>query len=78
MFGHDRVAIGTCPRYSIYTINCPFITLKSTRYAKIMTDAKKYGLFDNIRFPQVRLHCKYQKKNSYTSECPEITGENLL
>ena len=26
------------------------MTFKSTKYAKIMTDAKKYGLYDNIWF----------------------------
>ena len=31
------------------------MTFKFTRYAKIMTDDKKYGLFDNISFPQLRL-----------------------
>ena len=39
-----------------------FMTFKSTKYAKIMTDAKKHGLFDNIRFLQLRFHCKYYKK----------------
>ena len=40
------------------------MTFKSTKYAKIMIDAKKYGLSDNIRFPQVRFHWRYYKKNS--------------
>ena len=52
---------------------------KSNKYAKIMTDAKKYGLFDNIRFPHLRFHCKYyKKKGAYESECPEIIGKNLF
>ena len=56
------------------------MNFKSTQYAKIMTDAKKYGLFDNIRFPQLRFHCKYYitRKNAYGSECPEIIGKNLF
>ena len=38
-----------------------------------MLDAKKYGLFDNIRFPQLRFYCKYYKKKfAYRIECPEI------
>ena len=46
---------------------------------KVMTDAKKHGLFDNIRFPQLRFHCKYYKeKFAYRSECPEIIGKNLF
>ena len=32
------------------------------KYAKIVTDAKKHGLFDNIRFPQLRFYCKYFTK----------------
>ena len=56
-----------------------FMTFKSTKYAKIMTDAKKHGLFDNIRFPQLRLHCKcYKKKYAYRCECPEIISKNLF
>ena len=48
-------------------------------YAKIMTDGKKHGLFDNIRLPQLRFHKKYNKKNSaYRRKCPEITGKNLF
>ena len=27
-----------------------------------MTDAKKQWLYDDIRFPQLRFHCKYYKK----------------
>ena len=55
------------------------MTFKFTKYAKIMTDAKIHGLFDNIRFPQLRFHCKYYKeKNAYRSECPEIFGKNLF
>ena len=38
------------------------MTFKSTKCVKIMTDAKKHGVFDNIRFPQLRFHCKYYKK----------------
>ena len=50
---------------------------KSTKCAKIMTDTKIHGLFDNIRFPQLRFHCKYYKKHfAYRSECPEIIGKN--
>ena len=38
-----------------------------------MTDAKENGLFDNIRFLQLRFHFKYYKKKfAYRSECPEI------
>ena len=56
-----------------------FMTFKSTKYAKIMTDPKKYAPFDNIRFPQLRFHCKYYKeKIAYRSECPEIFRKNLL
>ena len=55
------------------------MTFKSTKYAKIITDAKKYGLFDNIRLLQLRFNCKYYKKNcAYRSECPEIIGKNLF
>ena len=55
------------------------MTFKSTKYAKIMIDAKKYGLSDHIRFPQLRFHWRYNKKNSaYRSECPEIIGKNLF
>ena len=39
-----------------------FMTFKSSKYVKIMTDGKKHGLFDNIRLPQVKFHCKYNKK----------------
>ena len=52
------------------------MTFKSTKYAKIMTDAKKNGHFDNIRFLHLRFHCKYYKKNfEHRSECPEIIGK---
>ena len=52
---------------------------KYTKYAKIMIDARKYGLFDNIRFPQLRFHCKYYKETIvYRSECPEIIDKNLF
>ena len=56
------------------------MTFKSTKYAKIMTDAKKHGLFDNIRFPQLRFHCKCYKikKFAHRSECPEIIGKTLF
>ena len=44
-----------------------------------MLDAKKYGLFDNIRFSQLRFNCKYYKKNiAYRTECPEIIGKYLF
>ena len=34
------------------------------------------GLFDNNKFPQLRFHCKYYKKNfAYRSECPRIIGK---
>ena len=52
------------------------MTFKYTKYAKIMIDARKYGLFENIRIPQLRFHCKYHKeKIAYRSECPEIIGK---
>ena len=52
---------------------------KYTKYAKIMIDTRKYRLFDNIRFPQLRFHCKYYKeKIAYRSECPEIIDKNLF
>ena len=35
-----------------------FMTFKSPKYAEIMKDGKKHGLFGNIWFPQLRLHCK--------------------
>ena len=55
------------------------MTFKYTKYAKIMTDARKYELFDNIRLPQLRFHCKYYKeKIAYGSECPEIIDKNLF
>ena len=55
------------------------MAFKSTKYAKIMTDAKKHGFSDNIRLPQLRFHCKYYKKNFvYRSECPEIIGKSLF
>ena len=37
------------------------MTFKYTKYTKIMIDARKYGLFGNIRFPQLRFHCKYSR-----------------
>ena len=53
------------------------MTFKSTKYAKNQTDAKKYGkkngLFDNIRFPQLRFHCKYYRKSLHI----EHPGDNL-
>ena len=55
------------------------MTFKSTKYAKIMIDAKKYGLSDNIRFLQLSFHCKcYKKIFVYRSEGPEIIGKNLF
>ena len=55
------------------------MTFKSTKYAKIMTGAKKHELFHNIRFPQLRLHCKcYKKKIAYRSECPEIIEKKSI
>ena len=41
------------------------MTFKSTEYGKMMTDTKKHGLFDNIRFPQLRFHHQYYKINLY-------------
>ena len=37
-------------------------------YAKIMRDAKKYGLFNNIRFPQLRFQSKKKKKKKKKQE----------
>ena len=43
-----------------------------------MLDAKKYGLFDNIRFSQLRFNCKYYKKNiAYRTECPDIDNRQI-
>ena len=42
-----------------------FMLFKSIKYAKIMKDGKKHGLFDNIWFPQLRLHCKCYKKKMH-------------
>ena len=50
------------------------MSFKSTKYAKIMTDAKKYRLFDNIRFPQITK----KKKFAYRSERPDTNGKNLF
>ena len=45
------------------------MTFKPTKYAKIMTDAKKYRLFVNITYPRLRFLCKYYKKKiAYTNE----------
>ena len=54
------------------------MTFKPTKYAKFKTNTKKYGRFDDIRFPQLRFHCKYYKKNEYRSECPEVIGNYLF
>ena len=50
------------PTVFLFHNSLSFMTFKSTKYAKIVTDSKKYGLFDNIKFPQLRFHCKYYKK----------------
>ena len=50
------------PKVFLLTILLSFMAFKSTKYAKIMTDAKKRGLFDNIRFPQLRFHYIFYKK----------------
>ena len=35
--------------------------------------------FDNIRFPQLRIHCSYYKNTfAFRSECPEIISKNLF
>ena len=54
-----------------------FMTFKSIKNAKIIADAKKHGLFDNIRFRQLRFHCKSEKKkNAFRSGYPEKIGKN--
>ena len=79
MSGHN-----SCPRVELkdavtQLIKLSFMTFKSTKYAKIITDAKKKRNFDNIKFPQLRFYCKYYKENfEYRSECPEIIGKNLF
>ena len=65
--------------HGILVTRLSFTIFQPTKYAKIMTDAKKNGLLDNIRFPQLRFHCKYYKKNfAYRRECSEIIGKNLF
>ena len=37
------------------------------------------GLFDNIKFPHLRFHCKYYKKNfACRSKCPRIIGKKSV